>query len=147
MGQQRHPACQADEHQVDHPYRHKPAILPAQPPSRLAYLQVSQVCPVLKPHRHLWTRTRSTPDCIDAGQRLFSLVVAGPGFEPGWAEPTVLPQAASPCPLGTSADLVEGSSDQVSTWILSVLRPYGLGVRAIQHDHQARWEPQVSLYL
>jgi len=33
--------------------------------------------------RARWTRTRSTPDCIDAGQGLFSLVVAGPGFEPG----------------------------------------------------------------
>jgi hypothetical protein len=32
---------QADEHQIQHPYHHKPAILPAQRLSRLAYSQAS----------------------------------------------------------------------------------------------------------
>ena len=54
--QQRHPAGQADEDQVEHPYGHKPAILPAQRPSRQSYSQVSspmprfgtqQACPAL----------------------------------------------------------------------------------------------------
>ena len=49
--QQRHPPGQADEHQVQHPYHHKPAILPVRPLSRLAYSQVSQVCLVSEPHR------------------------------------------------------------------------------------------------
>ena len=49
--QQRHPAGQADEDQVEHPYRHKPAILPAQRPPPQANPQVSHLCPVLEPHR------------------------------------------------------------------------------------------------
>jgi uncharacterized membrane protein YdfJ with MMPL/SSD domain len=32
--------------------------------------------------RTRWTRTRSTPDRIHAGQGLSSLMVAGDGFEP-----------------------------------------------------------------
>ena len=33
-----------DEHQVDHPYHHKHAILPTQRPARLAYSQVNYLC-------------------------------------------------------------------------------------------------------
>jgi hypothetical protein len=39
--QQHHPADQADEHQVQHPYRHKPAMMPAARPAPLVNLQVS----------------------------------------------------------------------------------------------------------
>jgi hypothetical protein len=41
--QQRYPSGQPDEHQVQQPYRHKPAILPAQLPRRLAYSQVNHL--------------------------------------------------------------------------------------------------------
>ena len=44
--QQRHPASQADKDQVDHPYRHEPAIMPAARPSPQANPQVN----------HLWPR-------------------------------------------------------------------------------------------
>lgn len=44
--------CVADEHQVEQANRHKPAILPVQRPPRLAYSQVSYLCPVLEPHTH-----------------------------------------------------------------------------------------------
>jgi hypothetical protein len=43
--EQRHLVSQADEHQVKHPYRHEPAIMPAHRPSRQAYSQVSHLCP------------------------------------------------------------------------------------------------------
>jgi nucleoside-diphosphate-sugar epimerase len=49
--QQRHPAGQADEHQVEHPYRHKPAMLPAARPAPQENLQVSRLCTVLEPYR------------------------------------------------------------------------------------------------
>ena len=52
--EQHHPAGQADEHQVEHPYGHKPAILPAQRPLPQANPQVSHLCPVLEPHREVW---------------------------------------------------------------------------------------------
>ena len=45
-----HPASRTT-HQVEHPYRHKPAILPAQRPSRSTYSRVSYLCPFLEPHR------------------------------------------------------------------------------------------------
>ena len=44
--------CHADEHQVEHPYRHKTAILPALGPPSQPYSPVSNLCPVLEPHRH-----------------------------------------------------------------------------------------------
>ncbi len=49
--QQRQPSGQPDEHQIQHPYPQKPAILPAERPSPLAYSQVSYLYTVLEPHR------------------------------------------------------------------------------------------------
>ena len=49
--QKYHPADQADEHQVEHPYRHKPAMLPARGPLPQANPQVSTLCSVLEPYR------------------------------------------------------------------------------------------------
>jgi hypothetical protein len=43
------PSGQANEDQVKHPYCHKPAILPAEQPSRQAYSHVSNLCTVLEP--------------------------------------------------------------------------------------------------
>ena len=48
---QRYPAGQADEDQVKHPCRHKPAILPAVRPLPQPNSQVNNLCPVLQPHR------------------------------------------------------------------------------------------------
>jgi hypothetical protein len=47
--EQGHPAGQADEHQIEHPHRHKPAILPALLPLPQSYVQVSNLCPVWSP--------------------------------------------------------------------------------------------------
>jgi hypothetical protein len=47
--QQRHPVDQADEHQVQHPYRHKPAILPAPTTTAAANPQVSNLSPFWNP--------------------------------------------------------------------------------------------------
>jgi hypothetical protein len=47
----RHRASQAHEDQVNHPYRHEPAILPAKRQARQANPQVSPLCHVLEPHR------------------------------------------------------------------------------------------------
>ena len=44
-GQQHHPPGQANEHQVEHPYHHKPAILPAPGPPPQANPQVSNQAP------------------------------------------------------------------------------------------------------
>ncbi len=44
--EQHHPASQAKEQQVDHPYRHEPAILPGTRRSPLANQQVSHPCAV-----------------------------------------------------------------------------------------------------
>jgi hypothetical protein len=49
--QQRHPPNQADEHQVEHPHHHEPAMLPATPPATQANPQASRLCPVLAPCR------------------------------------------------------------------------------------------------
>jgi len=46
----------ADKHKKQHPYRHKPAILPAHRSSWVTYSQVSCLCPVLEPTR------RQTPN-------------------------------------------------------------------------------------
>jgi hypothetical protein len=57
--EQRHPGDHADQDQVEHPYRHKPAILPAARPPQQEYPQVSQPYPVLEPHtgsRYVTTR-------------------------------------------------------------------------------------------
>jgi hypothetical protein len=43
--QHHHPPCQPDEYQIQHPHRHKPAILPAQRPERQAYSQVNNLYP------------------------------------------------------------------------------------------------------
>ena len=61
--QQRHPAGQADEHQVEHPYHHKPAMLLAARPQPQENPQVSYLCPVLEPH---WVRglSRFTPGLL-----------------------------------------------------------------------------------
>ncbi len=45
-----HPG-QANEYQVEHPYSHKPAMLPAIRPRPQPYAQVSDLCPVLEPRR------------------------------------------------------------------------------------------------
>ena len=49
--QQREPPGQPDEHQIQQPYRHKPAIMPAQQPSRQAYSQVNHLYTVSEPYR------------------------------------------------------------------------------------------------
>ena len=46
----------ADKHKKQHPYRHKPAIVPAHRSSWVTYSQVSCLCPVLEPTR------RQTPN-------------------------------------------------------------------------------------
>ena len=48
--EQHHPASQADQDQIEHPCRHKPAILPGMRPSPLRNPQVSYRCSVLEPH-------------------------------------------------------------------------------------------------
>lgn len=48
----------ADKHKKQHPYRHKPAIVPAHRSSWVTYSQVSCLCPVLEPTR------RQTPDFL-----------------------------------------------------------------------------------
>jgi hypothetical protein len=91
--QQRHPPGQADEHQIQHPYHHKPAILPVQRPSRLAYSQVSYLCPVMKPHRrsswgHRSTRARPRKTIIPARQH--ERVISTPGTrKSGWRIPLI----------------------------------------------------------
>lgn len=52
----------ADEHQIQHPYGNKPAVLPATRPLPHPNQQVSDVCSVLNPTRHparwySWIRT------------------------------------------------------------------------------------------
>jgi hypothetical protein len=50
--QQRHPPGQADEDQVQHPYGHEPAILPAARPTGQAYSQFSRrLCPFLERYK------------------------------------------------------------------------------------------------
>jgi hypothetical protein len=49
--QQHQPASQADEHQVEHPNRHKPAMLRAVWPTPRENWQVSRLCAVLEPYR------------------------------------------------------------------------------------------------
>src|SRR5262245_48831242 len=47
--QQHHPASQADEHQVEHPDHHKPAMLPATRLTSQANPQVSRYTPFWNP--------------------------------------------------------------------------------------------------
>jgi len=44
--EQHHPTDQPDENQMEHPYRHEPAILPAKQPSLQENQQVSNLRPV-----------------------------------------------------------------------------------------------------
>jgi hypothetical protein len=48
--QQHHPDSQTDERQIQHPYRHRSAILPATQLLPQANQQVTGVCPVLEPY-------------------------------------------------------------------------------------------------
>jgi hypothetical protein len=61
--QQRHPVCQADEHQVEHPYHHKPAMLPAARPTPQANPQVSPLCTVLEPYTSWCCRGMDSRNC------------------------------------------------------------------------------------
>ena len=51
-GEQHQPADQADEHQIEHPYCHKLAMLPVTGPLPQANPQVSRLCPFWNPTEH-----------------------------------------------------------------------------------------------
>ena len=63
--QQRHPPGQAGEDQVEHSQAHKPAMLPAGPPTQQANPQISNLCPVLEPHRSSTASRTSTRSPLD----------------------------------------------------------------------------------